>query len=217
MGKNTTKVLVVEDDPFVKSLLVSVLESSGFETKAAGSAAEARKLAEGYSADAAVLDVELGDGPSGFDLAQVLRVKNPNLGLIFLTHIPEPRVVGIENKRIPRDAAYLRKDRLADSEILARAIDAALRNRVSKDFRDDKNAPHKLTEVSRSQLEVLRMVAMGLSNHEIASQRGTTVRAVEHLIKRAFAAAGVDSESPGNTRVIAAREFIQVAGMPNGR
>jgi DNA-binding NarL/FixJ family response regulator len=58
------------------------------------------------------------------------------------------------------------------------------------------------------------MVAMGLSNHEIAAQRGTTVRAVEHLVKRAFTAAGVDADAPGNARVVAARQFITVAGMP---
>jgi DNA-binding NarL/FixJ family response regulator len=61
------------------------------------------------------------------------------------------------------------------------------------------------------------MVAMGLSNHEIAAQRGTTVRAVEHLVKRAFIAAGVETDSPGNTRVAAARKFISVAGMPHSK
>jgi hypothetical protein len=34
----------------------------------------------------------------------------------------------------------------------------------------------------------------------------------QELIK----AAGVDPTAPGNSRVVAAREFIQVAGMPHG-
>jgi DNA-binding NarL/FixJ family response regulator len=106
---------------------------------------------------------------------------------------------------------------MADTGVLKKAIDAAFKNRVSKDLRDDKNSSHKLTDVSRSQLDVLRLVAMGHSNQEIAAQRGTTVRAVEHLVKRAFAAAGVDSQAPGNARVVAAREFISIAGMPHSR
>jgi DNA-binding NarL/FixJ family response regulator len=106
---------------------------------------------------------------------------------------------------------------MADTGVLRKAIDAAFSNRVSKDLRDDKSSSHKLADVSRSQLDVLRMVAMGLSNHEIAAQRGTTVRAVEHLVKRAFASAGVDATAPGNSRVVAAREFISVAGMPHVR
>jgi DNA-binding NarL/FixJ family response regulator len=100
---------------------------------------------------------------------------------------------------------------MADTGVLKQAIEAASRDRVSKQFRDDKSVSHELTHVSRSQLDVLRMVVMDLSNHEIAAQRGTTVRAVEHLVKRAFSAAGV------NARVVAARQFITVAGMPFGK
>ena len=213
--QSARKVLIVEDEALVRSLLTSLLDSSGLETKSVGSAAEARKVTSDFKPDVAVLDIELGDGPSGIDLSHVLRTQFPELGLVFLTHIPEPRVVGVENRNIPKNAAYLRKDRLGNSDVLTKAIDAAFKNRVPKELRDDKNSSHKLTNVSRSQLDVLRMVATGLSNQEIAAQRGTTIRAVENLVKRAFQAAGVDGSAPGNLRVVAAREFIRVAGMPH--
>jgi DNA-binding NarL/FixJ family response regulator len=214
MAQTPVKVLVVEDEPLVKALLTSLLEADGFQVKSAANAAEARAVAKDFEPKVAILDIELGDGPSGIDLSQILRLQFPQIGLVFLTHIPEPRVVGVENRNIPKNAAYLRKDRMADTGVLKAAIEAASRDRVSKQFRDDKTIQHQLTNVSRSQLDVLRMVAMGLSNHEIAAQRGTTVRAVEHLVKRAFTAAGVDADAPGNARVVAARQFITVAGMP---
>ena len=201
----------------MRALLTSLLEAEGFKTKQAATAADARAVTQDFDPQVAVLDIELGSGPSGIDLAQILRAQFPSIGLVFLTHIPEPRVVGVENRNIPKNSAYLRKDRMADTGVLRKAIDAAFSNRVSKDLRDDKSSSHKLADVSRSQLDVLRMVAMGLSNHEIAAQRGTTVRAVEHLVKRAFASAGVDATAPGNSRVVAAREFISVAGMPHVR
>jgi DNA-binding NarL/FixJ family response regulator len=216
MAKNPTKLLIVEDQPMVRALLVSLLETKGAEIRAAATAAEARSMTKDFTPEVAVLDIELGDGPSGIDLAHILRTQFPEIGLVFLTHIPEPRVVGVENRNIPKNAAYLRKDRMADTGVLSQAIDAAFRNRVPKELRDDKNSPHKLADVSRSQLDVLRLVSLGLSNQEIAAQRGTTIRAVEHLVKRAIAAAGVDSTAPGNSRVAAARKFIQVAGMPHG-
>jgi DNA-binding NarL/FixJ family response regulator len=121
----------------------------------------------------------------------------------------------METRDIPKDAAYLRKDQMAEIGVLNGAIEAAARKRIGKNFRDDKSIEHKLTNVSRSQLDVLRMVALGLTNQEIAANRGTTIRAVEHLVKRAFTAAGVPPEAPGNTRVVAARQFISVAGMPH--
>ncbi len=217
MNKSPTRILIVEDEPLVRALLTSLLEAEGFKTKQAATAADARAITKDFDPQVAVLDIKLGSGPSGIDLAQILRTQFPSIGLVFLTHIPEPRVVGVENRNIPKNSAYLRKDRMADTGVLRKAIDAAFSNRVSKDLRDDKNSSHKLTDVSRSQLDVLRMVAMGLSNHEIAAQRGTTVRAVEHLVKRAFASAGVDATAPGNSRVVAAREFISVAGMPHLR
>lgn len=214
MGKSPINVLVVEDEPLVRSLLASIIEVDGFHVKQASDAAEARYTIKNFEPQVAILDIELGNGPSGIDLAHILRLQFPKIGLVFLTHIPEPRVVGVENRNIPKNAAYLRKDRITDTGALKAAIDAASKDRVGKQFRDDKSVGHGLANVSRSQLDVLRMVAMGHSNHEIAAQRGTTVRAVEHLVKRAFTAAGVNIEAPGNTRVLAARQFISVAGMP---
>jgi DNA-binding NarL/FixJ family response regulator len=56
-----------------------------------------------------------------------------------------------------------------------------------------------------------------MSNQQIAKERGTTIRAVENLVKRAFETAGVDVENDANPRVTAAREYIKVAGMPFGK
>ncbi|MEY4390375.1 MAG: hypothetical protein RLZZ400_118 [Actinomycetota bacterium] len=209
------KILVVEDEPLLAALIQDLLTGEGFKVATARNSVEARKVADELDPDLALLDIELGDGPSGIDLAIILREQNPGIGLVFLTHIPEPRVVGVDNRSIPKNAAYLVKDRIAESGLLRSAIDAALRDRVTRDLRDDKKS-HALSEVSRSQLDVLKLVALGRSNHEIAEERGTTVRAVENLVKRALEAANIDLNE-GNARVKAAREFIRVAGLPNDK
>jgi DNA-binding NarL/FixJ family response regulator len=210
------KVLIVEDEPLLRSLIAANLERDGFQVEAVGSAAEARKAVTGFDPDVALLDIELGNGPTGVDLALILRRQLPAIGLVFLTHIPEPRVVGIDNKKIPKNAAYLNKERIADPGVVIEAIEAALRDRVRSNFRDDKK-DHPLVDVSRSQLAVLQMVALGMSNTEIAKERETSIRAVENLVKRAFIAAGIDPEAGGNPRVTAAREYIKVAGLPFGK
>jgi DNA-binding NarL/FixJ family response regulator len=210
------KVLIVEDEPLLRSLIAANLERDGFQVESVGSAAEARKAVKDFDPDVALLDIELGDGPTGVDLALILRRQLPTIALVFLTHIPEPRVVGIDNKKIPKNAAYLNKERIADPGVVIEAIEAALRDRVRSNFRDDKK-DHPLVDVSRSQLAVLQMVALGMSNTEIAKERETSIRAVENLVKRAFIAAGIDSEAGGNPRVTAAREYIKVAGLPHGR
>ena len=210
------KVLIVEDEPLLRSLIAANLERDGFQVQSVGSAAEARKVVKDFDPDVALLDIELGDGPTGVDLALILRRQIPTIALVFLTHIPEPRVVGIDNKKIPKNAAYLNKERIADPGVVLEAIEAALRDKVRANFRDDKK-DHPLVDVSRSQLAVLQMVALGMSNAEIANERNTSVRAVENLVKRAFVAAGIDPEAGGNPRVTAAREYIKVAGLPYGK
>ena len=127
VGKTPVNVLVVEDEPLVRALLTSILEADGFQVKQANDAAGARTTTKNFEPQVAILDIELGDGPSGIDLAHILRLQCPKIGLVFLTHIPEPRVVGVENRNIPKNAAYLRKDRMADTGVLKAAIEAAER------------------------------------------------------------------------------------------
>jgi DNA-binding response OmpR family regulator len=122
------KVLVVEDEPLVRALLTSLLEADGFQIKSASNAAEARSVTKDFDPRVAILDIELGDGPSGIDLAHILRLQFPKIGLVFLTHIPEPRVVGVEYRNTLKNAAYLRKDRMADTDVLKAAIEAASRD-----------------------------------------------------------------------------------------
>jgi DNA-binding NarL/FixJ family response regulator len=210
------KVLVVEDDALLRSLIATKLQADGYIVESTDSAADARKIADDFDPDVALLDIELGNGPTGIDLALVLRKNMPEIALVFLTHIPEPRVVGIDNRKIPKNAAYLAKDQITDPKVVSQAIDAALRGRVGREFRDDKR-DYPLADLSRSQLAVLQMVALGMSNTEIAKERDTTVRAVENLVKRAFQAAGIDADSGGNPRVNAAREYIRIAGLPHGK
>lgn len=205
------RVMVVDDEPLVRGLLAEVLRSLGFEVSVAGSAAEARALSKSFDPDVAILDVDLGEGPNGFDLEVALRHTNPQMAIVFLTNIPSSKLVGVSPKSIPKKAAYLLKSNMGDSKILAHAIDQASRGHGGE-IRDDLVARHNLSGLSRSQFEVIELVARGLSNEEIASLRGTSERAVRMLVARAYKEMGIESGS-GSTRVKAALNFLKVAGI----
>lgn len=207
-------VLVVEDEPFIRGLVSDKLKSDGFQVEIAASAAEARKIAANKDVDIVVMDIDLGPGPSGLDLGLALHKMHPELALVFLTHVPEPRMYGVDVKMVPKNAAYLLKERLSEPDVLNAAIEAALRDKVGPEHRDDLKPSHPLVNVSKTQLDVLRMIAKGMSNQQIAEERGTSLRAVENLVNRAIAAAGIDAKSKTSARVIAVREFIKVAGLP---
>lgn len=209
----TQKLLVVEDNPFMRALICELLEGEGFEVESVESAAEAVAAAANFDPDAAILDVELGAGPNGFDLARILRQSAPEIGLVFLTNIPEPKTIGVDNRSIAKDAAYLVKDSVGNTELLLKAIKASLRGRVSPELRQDREA-HPLSNLSRSQLDLLHLAALGLSNTEIAQRRGTTVRAVENLFKRAIEAAGIEVGPGEHGRVLAVRKYIETVVLP---
>ena len=63
------RVLIVDDEPLVRSLLTEVVKSLGYDAKSADSASDARKICQSFDADVAIIDVDLGPGPNGFDLA----------------------------------------------------------------------------------------------------------------------------------------------------
>jgi DNA-binding NarL/FixJ family response regulator len=102
---------------------------------------------------------------------------------------------------------------MGDSRELGKAIEEVARGR-GKFFRDDLQVAHPLKVLSNSQLEVIRLLAAGKSNEEIALIRGTTVRAVRLILVRAFKALGINEAGGSERRVQAALEYMKVAGIP---
>lgn len=139
---------------------------------------------------------------------------DPNLVFIFFTGAPEPKVVGLENNMIPRSAAYIVASRPNALNSLRDALFAAGRGRVSHELRQHTNSSHSLEGLSRSQLHVLRAMAMGKSNAEIAALRGTTVRAVENLNRRTLTSLGIEHSSSAAARVIAVNKYLEAIGRP---
>jgi DNA-binding NarL/FixJ family response regulator len=59
------------------------------------------------------------------------------------------------------------------------------------------------------------MVALGMTNEQIAAERGTSAKAVYNVISRAMLQISGENFDEGNARVVAAREFIRAAGLPS--
>lgn len=208
------KVVLVEDDNLTRTILEQHLELGGFEVRSAKNASDAETLCSIFDPDAVVLDVDLGPGPNGFDLADSLRISSPGIGILFLTHLPDPRFGGRNVESIPTEVAYLDKNKLTSGQVLLDAIDSVLRGKLSAIPRDHHDPNRPFSKLSPSQISVLRMIALGYSNQQIASERRTTIRAVYALISRAMLAIGSTDDIEGAGRVVAARSYMLVAGIP---
>jgi DNA-binding NarL/FixJ family response regulator len=201
-------VVVVENESLLRDLIARSLEAAGFHVATAANAADAKRACKAVDPDACVLDIELGHGPSGFDFADYLARESPDVGVVFLTNLPDPRFAQRDLKTVKQNQAYLRKSQLVDSKDLVEALNAVLKEQGVSSFRHDQQADRPLAELSKRQISVLQLLADGLSNAQIAEARGTTVRAVEGMVSRIFQALQIDAQADGNARVESARRYL---------
>lgn len=205
-------VVVVEDESLLRDLIAKSLEAAGFTVSTAANAADAKRACAAVDPDAVVVDIELGAGPNGFDFADVLSCTSPDVGIVFLTNLPDARWAGRDSKSLPNNIAYLRKSQLVDSRDLVEALEAVLHETVSSEQRHDLDGNRPLAKLSRKQISVLQQLALGYSNAQIAEKRGTTIRAVEGIVSRIFQALDIDVQAEGNARVEAAGRYLKASG-----
>jgi len=201
-----TSVLVVEDDSFVRATVTTALKFHDFAVvDSVGTSVAAMDAFREHLPDVALLDLDLGGGPTGADLAVGMRRLKPDLGIVFLTSFEDPRLLDSRLTNMPERCGYVVKQSLQDTEFLAAAIRGS----------DD---PGEIPRVNltASQAETLRLVAAGLSNAEIARIRVVEVSAVEKAIRRAADVLGIESDVTVNQRVALARAYYRMAGLGRG-
>ncbi|MBE3595648.1 MAG: response regulator transcription factor [Hydrogenibacillus sp.] len=95
--KRVATVLVVDDDPKIRSMLKRALEYEGFAVRLSENAESAREALAKEAFDLVLLDVRLPDG-DGFQLLRDIREENRALPVIMLTARDEveARVFGLE-------------------------------------------------------------------------------------------------------------------------
>lgn len=207
-------VLVVEDDDFTRMMLVTSLSSVGLgNIYSSSSAAGALKLAHQHMPSVALIDLHLGDGPTGLDVARQLRAHNSQIELVILTSYEDPRLLGENVEFIPAGVRYLMKKDVSDVSVLAEALVTSPRaNRSGSSSR-----PGALgSTLSSNQLAILKLVAEGHSNLEIAKRQGVTEKAIEGTITRLSAKLSLEPQPSINQRVHIARVYFRALGLDIG-
>jgi CheY-like chemotaxis protein len=107
-GYGAETVLVVEDDPFVRSFAVTCLTRLGYSVIEAGDGPDALKLIEGGAEpDLLFTDIVMPGGLNGWDLAQRARAIRPQMQVLFTSGYPLETL--IERGRLGPDEAILNK------------------------------------------------------------------------------------------------------------
>jgi len=207
-------MLVVDDDRFTAALLCDALVGIGWEvTGPAANMAEALRLVDDCSGlDVALLDLDLGPGPDGIDLAIALRERFPNVALVLLTAYRTPRLFRPDRYAVPVglravSKADVRDIALIDAELRAAAVAPHAINPTAM-------APSSLLDGARltdRQVLVMRLVADGLSNAAIAERLDIAEASVEKAVARLIRRLDLPVSPGSNPRVLLARAYDRLA------
>lgn len=193
----TTTVLLVDDHPVVRSGLRAVLDGTG-TVQVVGEAAtgeEALTLAAHLHPDVVLCDLRLGRGIDGIQTTAALRALDPAPAVLMLTTFDrDAEILGAIDAGA---AGYLLKE--FAPEVIIEGIQRAaagdtvltpdLASRVLKGMRSP------LPKLTEREVDVLRLVATGAANREIAHALFVTEATVKSHLVHIFSKLGVDSRS----------------------
>lgn len=117
------RIIVVEDDAFTRATMKAALQLQGIEViHDTSNVTSAMKIARTARPEAAVIDLDLGKGPNGIDLAVGLRNAIPEIGIVLLTGFVDPRLLDPEIGKLPKGSKYLIKQKISNIEVVYDAI-----------------------------------------------------------------------------------------------
>lgn len=209
------RLVVLEDEPLVAALLREILQEGGFHVVSCQDAVSAKLLVEQSDPDGVLIDINLGAGLNGIQFGEWLSLSHPDVAQIYLTGISDPRVwslsEGKEKNKSLEDRTFISKDKITEAGELLACVDAALQGDFPQRLRNFRNS-EVLASLSKSELEILKLTAEGLTNSAIANRRGTTLRTVEQQLQAVYKALKLDLNPDTNARVQAVRIYLKASG-----
>lgn len=212
MSGANRKIVIVEDEPLMASLLAQALIAANFQVESAPDAAKARKVIDRFDPDILLLDISLGDGPSGIHLAHVIHETRPDIAILILTKHPDAKSATADGLELPNNVGFLRKHLVNDIQYLLGAIEKVLTDR-SQEVRQDQPAENLISKLSPQAIKVIGLVAQGYTNTEIALRINLSIKSVERWIDTIYKDLYIDAKGPINPRVEAARQYYLAAGI----
>ena len=207
-------VVVADDDKLTALTLSDSLSRFGLTPLAVvHTPGEALSTTLTLKPDALVVDLDFGPGPSGIDVALKARANLPLLGVVIVTAYEDPRLLAPGLPGAPPGSVYLVKQQIENPEQIAVAA------RLSVDLALNpprQPASTKRIELTDPQVELLRLVALGMSNQAIAQQIFQSPDSVKKSISRLAKKLGVDHSSEKNVRVGLTHRYLQHSGQSRG-
>jgi DNA-binding NarL/FixJ family response regulator len=207
-GVKKLTIVVADDHKLTLSGVADSLAARGIDVVGRGhSAPDAVALVEQHSPDVLVTDLDFGPGPTGLDVASMLRKKNPLLGIVILSAYADPRLHATSLESAPSGLVYLIKQNIDGPNAIVDAVHAS----VDKAQKAEKGELPRV-DLTPAQLTVLRLIASGQSNQAIAQHLSITEESVSKTVNRMLKRLGISAGPSINTRAVLIQHYFDLIG-----
>jgi len=190
--EDKTRILIVDDHPFFREGLKSLLaQNAAFEVVGeAGEGDEALKKAEDLRPDLVIMDITLPD-MSGIEVTRNIRESLPDTKVVmlsmhhkvdYITKAFEAGATGYFTKETATEKlvecikTVMKGDYYVDSSLSHEVVKSLLKSSE----KESESTEGEYTALTPREQEVLRLIAEGLSNKEIANSLFISPKTVEN-------------------------------------
>jgi len=206
------RVVLVDDHTIMREGTQLILEGAGITVAAtAATGAEALRLVARHRPNVLVLDLQLPD-TSGVEVAQTVRKDCPEVGVLVLTghaeggYIRTLLQIGVQG--------YLHK-MASGAEIVAAVRAVAAGRTIVMSGAVGASSPSLAEPLTARELQVLRLMAVGLRNADIARELYVSVKTVEHHVTNVLVK--LQAQSRTHAIVKAQQHGLAVVGAQGAR
>ena len=220
-GTRPLRVAVADDAVLLREGIVQILRAGGVEVVASVDTAEqlldvlAADDAGESTIDAVVLDIKMPPTHTdeGLRALESLRASGSQVGVLLLS-MYTTAAYAIRAMSAGSGTGYLLKDRVADADALVNAVrtvasgGSVVDPEVVQVLVSARSTEAAVESLSSREVDVLRLMAEGMSNAGIAAALHLSLRTVESHIGHIMNKLDIEETTEGHRRVLAVLRFL---------
>jgi DNA-binding NarL/FixJ family response regulator len=212
------RIVIADDAVLLREGAARLLQDAGYEVVAqAGNAEDLLRKVRSHKPDVAIIDIRMPPDnlDDGLRAALTIRDELPQVGLLLLSQYVEDRYLGQLLAGGADGVGYLLKDRVADVDRLAEAVErvaaggSVLDPEVVAQMLGRSREEGPLDSLTAREREVLGLMAEGRTNRAIAGELFVSERAVERHVTSIFSKLDLPTGEQDHRRVLAVLAYLR--------
>ena len=209
------RLMIVEDEALFRDMLGRTL-SAHPAMKVVAAVADGKSAVETarrVRPDVVLMDIDLGEGPTGIEAGRRIKQERPDVGIVLLSMHADKEYL---TRLTPKESAgwsYLLKSSVSDVESLTRAIEGAASGLTVLDPQLVTSLHPKpnsnLDSLTPRQRDVMELMSQGHNNAAVAERLGIAEKSVENYINGIYDHLGVTDDGGAHPRVKAVLAYLE--------